>query len=163
MNISLIAARDRQGVIGFRNIIPWDIPEDRKYFREVTWGKTLVMGRRTAESLGRPLRGRGNAVLSRSGAFRAQGFRIFAGLEEFLASRENQAEEFFVIGGAEIYALFMPLAAKMYLTDIEAFFEGDAWFPAFPAEDWREISSRRGRSAASGLAFTFRVLVRVGA
>jgi dihydrofolate reductase len=120
------------------------------------------MGRRTAESLGRPLPGRVNAVLSRSGIFRGEGFRIFPSLEEFLAAFENHTEEIFVIGGAEVYGLFMPLAAKMYLTDIESSFEGDAWFPAFPPEDWREVSFRRGMSPASGTGFTFRVFIRAG-
>ncbi|MDR1931218.1 MAG: dihydrofolate reductase [Spirochaetales bacterium] len=163
MTLSLIAARDSRGLIGCKNTIPWDIPEDRAYFRETTWGKTVVMGRRTAESLGGPLPGRANAVLSRGGAFRGEGLRIFSNLEEFLAAFENHAEEIFVIGGAQIYGLFMPLAAKMYLTDIESSFEGDAWFPAFPPGDWREGPSRGGKSAASGTGFTFRVFIRAAA
>jgi dihydrofolate reductase len=162
MDISLIAARDRGGVIGLNGKIPWDVPEDRRYFREITWGGILVMGRRTAESLGRPLPGRLNAVLSRGAAFRRKGFLTFGCPEDFLAAYGAGREKIFVIGGARIYGLFLPYAKRMYLTDIDAAYEGDAWFPAFAPDRWREVSSRPGVSRAGGIGFRFRVLEKEG-
>jgi dihydrofolate reductase len=162
MDISIIAAMDRKGLIGLNGSIPWDVPEDRWYFREITWGKIVVMGRRTAESLEQPLPGRLNIVLSRGAVFRREGFLTFGSPEEFFAAYADRREEVFVIGGAQIYALFLPCAGRMYLTDIDGVYKGDTWFPAFSPDQWRAASVRPGISRVERVRFTFRVLEKEG-
>ena len=160
MLLSIIAALDTQGLIGNAGKIPWDLPEDKAYFRQLTLGHILIMGRRTAESLESPLEKRRNLVLSRSGYFR-EGFEVFKSLTILLESIKNSDEEVFIIGGREIYSLFLPLARKMYLTDILAAYKGDTFFPAYSMDAWREISSVSGVSRLQGTAYTFRTLVRL--
>jgi dihydrofolate reductase len=148
MHLALIAAVADNGVIGRDNTLPWHLPEDLKYFKRTTMGKPIVMGRLTYESIGRPLPGRVNIVISRQSALRIDGVQVVADLPtalelaEATASREG-VDELVVIGGAQIYALALPLAQRLYLTEVHADVAGDAFFPAWDREQWQELQRQR--------------------
>ena len=139
MLIYLIAAMDRKRLIGRDNAMPWHLPADLAHFKATTLGKPILMGRKTFESLGRPLPGRHNIVLTRDPKFTADGITVAHDLDQALAAA-GEVPELMVIGGATLYATLLPRADRMYLTFIEANFEGDAWFPAWPEEQWREVA-----------------------
>ena len=154
--LALIAACARGGVIGLENRLPWHLPEDMKFFRETTRGKPVIMGRKTWESLPdafRPLPGRLNIVVSRNPDFHATGGTVVANLEAALAAA-GDADIAFVIGGAELYRLTLPLADRLLLTEIDRDYAGDAFFPDFDRCVWRE-ASRQSQVAESGLPFAF--------
>ena len=136
--ISIIAARAANGTIGHNGRMPWHLPADLRHFRCITMGKPLVMGRRTCESLGRPLPGRRNLVVSRAPGFHAQGFECLPGLTEALAAA-GRVEEIMIIGGAELYRQCLPLAARLYLTEVHQTFPGDTRFPPIVSDEWVEI------------------------
>ncbi len=139
--ITLIAALDRKRAIGFDNALPWRLPDDLKRFKSLTVGKTVLMGRKTAESLGRALPERRNLVLTRSGRVPFEGMQAVSTLEEALALCDDQ--ELMVIGGGEIYALALPRAQQMHLTHIDTELpQADAWFPSFDDNTWLETSSQ---------------------
>lgn len=155
MNLGLIFARARNGVIGKAGGLPWHLPEDLAHFKQVTMGCPVIMGRKTWESLPerfRPLPGRANIVVTRQPNWQAQGATRAASLLEALALCQGQ-QQAWVIGGAEIYAQALPLANTAEVTEIEADFEGDALAPRFGPE-WQEVARRRQRSA-SGLDYSF--------
>jgi dihydrofolate reductase len=160
--LTLIAAVAHNRVIGFQNRLPWHLPEDLRHFRALTHGQAVIMGRKTWESLPsafRPLPGRRNLVLSRNPEFLAPEAEVATGLKEALARIKDAAA--FVIGGAQLYAQALPLAARLELTEIELdVAEGDAFFPAFDRAEWREIQREPGISA-TGLAFAFVRYMRV--
>jgi dihydrofolate reductase len=157
--VALVAALARDRVIGRGNALPWDLPEDLRHFRALTMGHTIIMGRRTHESIGRPLPGRRNLVVSADPRFRpAAGCELLPSLGAALAACAGE-QEVFVIGGAQIYAAALPLADRLYLTEIDAEFEADAFFPERPAEQWRETSRQPGRSAG-GLDYAFVIYER---
>ncbi len=135
--ISVIVAIARGGVIGRDNGLIWHIREDLLRFKAITTGHPVVMGRKTFESLGRPLPGRTNVVITRNKDYRAEGCTIVGSLEEAIALFPP-AEEIFVIGGGEIYQQAMPLADRFYLTRIEADYDGDTRFPDWDASQWQE-------------------------
>lgn len=137
--IALIACMDRNRLIGRGNQIPWHLPNDLKFFKQTTMGHTVVMGRKTFESIGKPLPGRHNIVLTRDRNYRAEGVEIVHSLEEVL----EREEDMFIIGGAHIYEQFMPYADKLYITRIDAEFEGDAYFPEIDTS-WQLIESQPG-------------------
>ncbi len=139
MIISLIAAMERNRLIGAENRLPWHLPADLKHFKTVTMGKPIIMGRNTFESLGRPLPGRHNIVVTRDRSFKAEGCTVVHSIEEALSAAEPSAEAM-VIGGATLYAEFVDQAQRMYLTLIDGEFEGDTLFPAYDANDWREMA-----------------------
>lgn len=141
MHLSLIVALDRNGLIGRDNQLPWRLPADLRHFKEVTMGKPVIMGRRTCESIGRPLPGRRNIVLTRDAGFQPEGFDIFHDADSVLGALSD-VEESVVIGGSEIYRVFWPSVARAYVTLVEGVFEGDAWFPEWPLEGWRLVASR---------------------
>jgi dihydrofolate reductase len=141
--ISLIAACDQQNAIAKDDVIPWEIPEDLKWFRDKTMGHTVVMGRNTFESIGGPLIGRKNIVLSRNTSYKATGCVCLHSVEEVL-SIHNKKEEMFIIGGEEVYKLFLPFAEKIYLTKIEQNFEGDKFFPKLSDAEWAEKTRHKG-------------------
>jgi dihydrofolate reductase len=128
----------RNRVIGRDNGLPWRLSEDLKHFKAMTWGKPLLMGRRTFESIGKPLPGRKNIVLTRHPAWRAQGVEVVRSVEESLQHVED-APELAVIGGAEIYRLTLPLADRIYLTRVEAEVSGDTLFPEWDPAEWTEV------------------------
>lgn len=158
--LALIAAVAENGVIGAGNALPWHLPEDLKRFKALTLGHPVIMGRKTYESIGRPLPGRRNIVVSRNADFAAAGCETAVSLEAAIAACAGTADEIFVIGGAQIYAEALPLARRLYLTEIRAEFPGDARFPAFERGDWRETVHEHHR-AESGLEFDFAVYERV--
>lgn len=151
--LTLIAAVARNGVIGNDNALPWRLPEDLKRFKELTLGHPIIMGRKTWASLGRPLPGRRNIVISRDPDFKAPGGIVVASLAAALAACAD-ASEAFVIGGAEIYALALPEAQCLRLTEIDRDFPGDTHFPGFDPAAWRE-TERKSHRAADGLDYAF--------
>lgn len=136
--ICLVVAMDEGGLIGADGGLPWHLPEDLKHFKRTTMGHALLMGRKTFESIGRPLPGRDNLVLSRDPAFSPpEGVKVVRTPEQALA-RVRDREALMVMGGAQIYALFLPQAHRMHLTRVHARFEGDTYFPAWQAQAWEE-------------------------
>ncbi len=154
--LSLIAALDRNRAIGKGNALPWHLPDDLKRFKKLTLGKPVLMGRKTAESLGRALPGRQNLVLTRSGRVPFEGMQAVASLDAALrAADEFGAEEVCVIGGGEIYALALPSATHLHLTHVDTVVDGaDAFFPAFDVAHWR-IESREAHTADDRHAYAF--------
>lgn len=136
--ISLIAALSDDGVVGIENRLPWRLPADLRWFKRQTMGKPIVMGRKTFQSLGRPLPGRTNIVVSRDPAFQADGCLVVHSLDQALAAAGG-ADEVMIIGGASLYTQALPRAERLYLTYVHGRFQGDAWFPPFDPRDWREI------------------------
>ena len=131
---------DRRRLIGRDNGLPWRLPDDLRQFKRLTVGKTILMGRKTWDSLGRPLPERDNWVLSRDPAFSPAGARVFATLDAAIAA--HRGGELMVIGGAELYRQTLPRAQRLYLTEVDAEVAGgDAWFPAFDRREWRELAS----------------------
>jgi dihydrofolate reductase len=153
--ITIIAALARNRVIGKDDRMPWHISEDLKRFKALTLGHPVVMGRKTFQSIGKPLPGRDNIVVTRSHALAAPGCRVVHTLAEALAAAQGAAEVF-VIGGAEIYALALPLADRLLLTEVDAAVDGDAYFPDFDRGAWREISREPGSAPGpDGLRYDF--------
>jgi dihydrofolate reductase len=149
----LVAALDRKGAIGKGNALPWHLPDDLKRFKALTVGRTLLMGRRTAESLGRALPKRTNLVLTRSGYVPFAGMRAVASMDEARAIAGDAG--LVVIGGGEIYALTLPLATRMHLTHVDTEVAGaDAHFPPFDPAQWR-VGSREAHAADAAHAFAF--------
>lgn len=153
--ITLIAALDKNRAIGFDNRMPWHLPDDLKRFKALTTGKTVLMGRKTAQSLGRALPNRRNLVLTRNGTAPFEGMQTVASLEQAMALCADG--ELMVIGGGEIYALALPLAQCMHLTLVDTELpQADAYFPAFDAGLWRETYAEPHRSdERHGFAFRF--------
>jgi dihydrofolate reductase len=138
--VSLIVAMAQNGVIGRDNALPWRLPEDLKRFKAFTLGKTLLMGRKTYESIGRPLPGRTNLVLTRDRGFLAPGVVVVHSVEEALAHAADN--ELVAIGGAEIYRLVLPFARRLYLTHVHADVPGDTYFPDFDPTQWADVEWR---------------------
>jgi dihydrofolate reductase len=155
--ISLIAAMDRRRLIGAGNRLPWHLPEDLKYFKKTTQGHPVVMGRKTYESIGRLLPGRENRIVSRQPGYQVEGAQVFGDLR---AACEGPGE-IFVIGGAQIYREALAFADRLYVTELDAEFEGDAYFPQWDASQFREISRERHEPAEGrSFAFSFVLLER---
>ena len=169
MIFSAIAALARNRVIGQGNGLPWRLPGDLKFFKATTLGKPMVMGRKTFQSIGRPLPGRPNIVVTRDPGFAAEGVHVVRDIDTALdlaatLARETGAEEVMVIGGAEIYAQALPRLDRLYLTEIDAEIDGDAYFPEIEPRAWREADrSNPVLDEASGLSYCFITLHRVGA
>ncbi len=168
--LALIVAMAKNRVIGRENDMPWHIPEDLRHFKALTLGKPVIMGRKTFDSitarLGKPLPGRMNIVISRSAPQLPPGVICCQGLEQALdkaraIAAETGADEIFVIGGAQIYALALPLAERVYLTDIGVEIAGDAFFPALDPALWRE-SEARPATENSDYPVVFRTFCRTG-
>ncbi|HLB15045.1 MAG TPA: dihydrofolate reductase [Burkholderiales bacterium] len=143
---ALVAALARNRVIGVGNRLPWRLPEDLARFKRLTMGAPVIMGRKTRESIGRPLPGRRNIVVTRARDVNWEGCIVAHSLDEALALARD-AGEAFVIGGAELYAQALPRADRLYLTLIDADYAGDASFPEFDAAAWREVARESGVSA----------------
>ena len=155
VRLALVAALDRKRAIGRGNALPWHLPDDLKRFKALTLGKPLLMGRKTAESLGRALPGRSNLVLTRSGRAPFAGMDAVASLDAALGIVGDQ--ELMAIGGGDVFALALPLATRMHLTHVDTIVDGaDAFFPAFDASDWRIVSREpHAADAKHALAFEF--------
>jgi len=138
--LSIIVAMARNRVIGAKGVIPWHLPDELKRFKQITMGHHIVMGRKTWESLGRPLPGRTSVVVTHQPGYRAPGAVVAHSLDEALAQSAGD-DEIFVIGGAELYAQALPRAGRLYLTSVDAEVEGDTYMPEVDLGHWREITS----------------------
>jgi dihydrofolate reductase len=140
--VSLVVAMARNHVIGRDNALPWRLPADLKHFKEVTWGKPILMGRKTFQSIGKPLPGRSNLVLTRDRGWKAEGVLVVHSLNEALEHVQD-APELAGIGGAEVFQVLMPLASRIHLTRIDADIPGDTVFPPIDYSQWVELDSRQ--------------------
>jgi dihydrofolate reductase len=145
--LSLIVARARNGVIGANGTLPWRLPEDLAHFKRTTMGWPMIMGRKTWESIGRPLPGRRSIVVTRDRGFRADGADVAHSLDEAVALSADVAEVF-VIGGAQLYAEALPRADRVLLTALDTDFNGDTFFPLPSAPEW--VETAREHHAATG-------------
>ncbi|WP_348655055.1 dihydrofolate reductase [uncultured Thalassolituus sp.] len=145
MKLSMIVAVAENGVIGRNNALPWYLPNDLKYFKQTTMGKPVIMGRKTYESIGKPLPGRTNIVITRQADYQPEGVKVVNSVE---AARElaesvcliDGQEEAMIMGGAEIYTLALPHTDRLYLTEVHADVEGDAFFPEYDKSLWQEVA-----------------------
>ncbi|HUW29896.1 MAG TPA: dihydrofolate reductase [Sulfuriferula sp.] len=157
--IAVIAALAKNRVIGVHNTLPWRLPEDLQHFKALTLGHHIVMGRKTFESIGRPLPGRTTVIISRNDYSAPAGCLVAHSIADALAACAGDQEVFFV-GGAQLYEQVLPLAERLYLTEIHAEFAGDAWFPQFARAAWAEFSRDPRHDAASALDYDFVVYQR---
>lgn len=158
--ISLIAAMSENGTIGRDNSLPWRLPDDLKRFKALTMGKLILMGRKTYQSIGRPLPGRTNLVLTRDWEWRTEGVTVVRSLGQAL-SYARDAEELVAVGGAEVYRLLMPFARRIYLTLVHAEIPGDTFFPDFDPTQWADVECHRyPADERNAYAFTFVTLER---
>ena len=146
MRKAMIVAMAKNRVIGRKNQLPWHLPEDLKYFKRVTMGKPIVMGRKTYESIGRPLPGRLNVVLTRDAKWQTEGVvsaqTIDAAFSVAIAeAKSKEKDEVMVIGGDQVYALCLPLVDRLYVTQVHAEVDGDAYFPEVDWGQWQQVSS----------------------
>lgn len=167
MKLSLIVAAAQNNVIGRDNQLPWHLPQDLKYFKATTLGKPIIMGRKTFESIGRPLPGRTNIVISRQSDWRAPGVVVAQTIEQAIAlgqqlrdDHQQPVAEVMVIGGAEIYRHTLAVADRVYLTRVHAEVEGDAYFPELPDDQWQKISEVPGDADAS-VNHSFQIFERI--
>jgi len=137
--LSLIVAMAKNRTIGINNTLPWRIPEDLKHFKALTMGHHMIMGRKTFDSIGKPLPGRTTVVVTRNQQLKIAGCVMAQSLPEAMTACGND-DEIFVVGGAELYALALPLANKMYVTEIQQDVAGDAFFPQFNRAEWQETA-----------------------
>lgn len=157
MRISLIVAVSENNIIGRDNALPWNLPDDLKFFRKKTEGHPIILGRKNYEAIGRALPNRRNIVVSRQTDLHIEGCDVVSSVEAAIdLAKETEDEEIFIIGGGEIYRLAFPLSDRVYLTRVHAEVEGDVTFPELSDEDWKEVE--RARHPADELhayAFTF--------
>ena len=166
MIISMIAAMSSNRVIGKENALPWHLPNDLKFFKESTLGKPVIMGRKTFESIGRPLPGRTNIIITRNKDFKVPGVTIVNSLdlafevaEGLVASKGGN--EIMVIGGSEIYTQALPEARRLYITQVDAEIDGDAYFPEFDRNDWFVSRNERHKACDKNpYNYAFQVLDR---
>lgn len=143
MMISLVVAAASNHAIGKDGLLPWQLPNDMKHFKNITWGMPVLMGRKTFESLGKPLKGRKNIVISRQTGWQAPGIVVVKSIEDGLfVARETDAREVMVIGGGEIYRALFEKARRVYLTRVEAEPEADTFFPVLDPSEWYLVSQK---------------------
>jgi dihydrofolate reductase len=161
--ISFLVAADEGNVIGKDNKLPWHLPADLKYFKNLTWGMPVVMGRKTFESIGKPLPGRTSIVITRNKTWAFEKVLVAHTIKEAVQfAAERGVKEVFVIGGAEIFTTTLPNAARIYLTRIHHRFEGDVFFPEIPAAEWQLVSSHTHRpDEKNGYPYTFETWERI--
>lgn len=169
MKLAIIVAQAQNRVIGINNKLPWHLPEDLKYFKQVTMGKPIIMGRKTFDSIKRPLPGRTNIVITRDVSYQHDGVKVVHSLADACELAESIClieghDEAMVIGGAEIYAQALPDTDRLYLTQVHADVEGDAWFPEYQHMDWAEVGREDfSASETNPFDYSFIVLDKVGA
>ena len=154
-SISIIVAKDLKRGIGFKNTLPWSITEDLKKFKEITTGSTLIMGRKTFESIGRPLPKRNNIVITSNPEKMPNGIIAVSSVDNALEEAENFDCPIFIIGGYRVYKAFIErgLVDTMYVTEIDDEYECDTFFPDFDIEDWKQISFQQGIDSNPDYAF----------
>ena len=159
--VTLIVAKSENNIIGNKGRIPWYIPNDIKRFKEITMGKPILMGRKTFESIGHPLPGRTNIIISRNKAYSPSGCQVYSSIDQALKEHENTAE-IMVIGGSGIYKALLPLTDRIYLTQINSTFEGDVFFPEMKNSQWREVANLRVIDDKTvSFEYCFKILERV--
>ena len=157
--ISIIAAMGKNRELGYQGKMPWHLPADLAHFKELTSGHAIVMGRKTYESIGRPLPNRRNIIITRQQDYQAEGCEVVGSLEEALNIAGDR--EIFIVGGAEIYREAFPIVSKMYLTYVDGEFTADAYFPEWKQEDWQERERAAGVvDENNSVHHTFAVLQR---
>ncbi len=160
--ISFIVAMDENRVIGKNNQLPWHLPEDLKFFKRVTMGHPIAMGRKTHESIGRVLPGRENIIITRQHGYQSELCTVFYSIEEFVKYCKGRDEEIFVIGGAEIFKETFAFADRLYITHIHEKFDGDTYFPEFHSEQWALVSSEKGiKDMKNPFDYEFRIYDRI--
>jgi dihydrofolate reductase len=143
MILSIIVAASSNNVIGKDNKLPWHLPEDLKYFKNTTWAMPVVMGRKTYESIGKPLSGRINIVITRNKDLKIDGVEAVQSLNEAMEiAGKHKVKEVFIIGGAEIFNTSLPLVSRIYLTRIHSEIDGDVFFPVFNKENWLLVKNK---------------------
>lgn len=152
-NLTIIVATDANNGIGIHNSLPWHLPEDLAHFKRLTSGHPIIMGRKTFDSIGRPLPNRRNIVITRNAGWRHDGVECAGSLEE-ARKLVADADQAFVIGGAQVYGQAMPLVARLVITRIARTYECDAFFPAVNADEWQE-TAREEHVSAAGLPYAF--------
>jgi dihydrofolate reductase len=164
MKIALVVAVSQNNVIGRENQLPWHLPEDLQYFKSVTMGKPILMGRKTFDSIGRPLPGRKNIVITRDLEWNAEGVEVVYSVDDALAAGADacavaNSDEIMIIGGAQIYRDCLPIADRLYLTRVEAEIEGDAFFPDIDIKQWQKIAEKIPKEIDK-YSYCFQVLER---
>ena len=162
-NLSIIVAMAKNRVIGINNQLPWRLPEDLKYFKSATMNKPIVMGRKTFESIGRPLPGRLNIVITRNTNWCFNGVKVASSLnqaKDLAISTRGFKPEIMIIGGSEIYNSTIKYADRLYVTRIEDSFEGDTFFPMFDEKNWKEVE-RKNSQEKQDIPYFFQVLERI--
>jgi len=157
MKVSLIAAMAKNRTVGKGNDIPWSIPGEQKMFKEITLGHTVIMGRKTYESIGGPLPGRTNVVVTRQRDYSAPGCIVANGLDAAIAKAGEAEDEVFICGGAQVYEQTLPMAQRVYLSTLHRDVEGDAHFPELSPEEFEQVSSE---VIDGGEPYTFSVFER---
>lgn len=159
-HFSIIVAMAKNRVIGSNNALPWHLPPDLKHFRALTMGHAIIMGRKTYESIGKPLPGRTSVIVTRQPGYQVPGAIVASSVDEALQAGGEDTESF-VIGGAELYRQTLGRCQRMYITEIQRDFDGDALFPEFSRDEWRETAREKHRlDDASKLEYHFVVLER---
>ncbi|TMU86840.1 dihydrofolate reductase [Bacillus sp. BHET2] len=159
--ISFIWAMDQNQLIGKENGLPWRLPEDLKYFKKTTDGHGMVMGRKTFDSIGKPLPNRENVILTKNTSFQPEGCLVLHSVDDVLNWAEERESEIFIMGGREIYKQFIPHVDKLYVTEIHHEFEGDTTMPSIPWENFTCISSMNGKKDEKNpFNYEFKVYVR---
>ena len=159
MQLSIITAIDKNHVIGLGNRLPWSLPADLRRFKRITWGKPIIMGRNTYDSIGRPLPGRRNIILSRNQSY-YPGCLVYSSLEKALELNHDE-KEIFIIGGENLYRQTISMVNRLYLTIIHHQFEGDTYFPEWNASDWEIIEQEEFISDSQNpYSHTFQILKR---
>ena len=163
MLISLVVAAAKNNVIGKDNQLLWNLPSDMKYFKNVTWGMPVVMGRKTFESLGKPLKGRKNIVITRQGGWNVEGTIPVKSLDDAMFLVKNMdVKEMMVIGGGEIFRMAFEKAKRIYITRVDAEPEGDTFFPAIDPKKWRLVSQKdHAADEKNKYAHSFQVWERI--
>ncbi|MED4038593.1 dihydrofolate reductase [Niallia taxi] len=142
--ISLIVAMDDKQAIGVNNQLPWHLPEDLKYFKKVTTGHPIVMGRKTRDSIGRNLPNRENVILTRDKNYTCEGCTVLYSIDDFKKWQAEKDEEIFIIGGSEIFKETIEITDRLYITEISGEFEADTYFPEIDWNEWHVISENKG-------------------
>ena len=157
MKLSLIVAMATNHTIGINNQMPWHLSADLKKFKKITMGHPIIMGRKTFESIGQPLPGRQNIIISRNSGYKQEGCLVFNNLDSALQSCA-EIDEVFVIGGATLYEATLTRADRLYITEIQQAFDGDTWFPDIKKEQWREVA-REDIADDSSVNFSYSFIV----
>ena len=151
--ISIIVAMSQNNIIGLKNKLPWHISADLMNFKKITLGHPVIMGRKTYDSIGKPLKDRNNIVISRNASLVIDGVEVVNSFENAI-SKTNESSETFIIGGGQIYSIALPIATHMYITKVDGIFDGDAFFPDYIQDEWKEVA-REDLISENELKFSF--------